>query len=682
MDERNSRSNSVMEGGDMEVGDQGEGKRLEDIPMGKTDPDPVGLQKRLRAFVGNPFPGDVLDNVSGFRRHVNETADGLFDIFLSLVHEGTDHAEEKVAVLLEQLGQLCKREHSATEWELEDFLYLSGVSDRNRRMLKEQFNIGMHPSKMGDHMEKSIAKHWALLKDWLSDMTRVFMLVVDDFHVIWPSHTAKKNGRFSAAVHLANAILKNISRCGLDLSVTKYPDSLLPEAFSADAVESWITELWGASTSESYFSTRLKIFEKISSTLQPYACSEADETWENPISMKDVTLFRCFDNPFKKDEDMEKVFGECAREFAPYLEHQHMLATGDWHVFWNLLVLVRKNPALYGHLVPIPGPFHVALNAQEAIFFYYRGIISVIWDAVHPTKAFPIRPTPTERKYILDALCHAWKNCRTSLMRLFNTMDSVSSEAAILVQLFDEFIPLSLDLYAVFLSGDLVAYESLLVRSLRMFAQLGKNHYVLCISIFASEMAHWKKNFPAFYDQLVKNFQHLSEEEIEILHSTLRVHLHVQQNAKETARAVNFCGARAKMMRRWREEKAKKGHAKCSRSEPFPKGITRAIAALKRLFKSAIVCTTPCEPAEKHEWKSAVFSTFDDHLLPYAMQQANVRLRGCRGMSSNDRLEFTSFIDVKYRRLCGHERNGEDTCGECRNTILQIVREMMHVSQV
>jgi len=88
--------------------------------------------------------------------------------------------------------------------------------------------------------------------------------------------------------------------------------------------------------------------------------------------------------------------------------------------------------------------------------------------------------------------------------------------------LFEEYVPLCLDPYAIFLSGDLDAYERTLYRSLFLFAQLGKGHCVQCVLLFVATLQFWRDSCPTFFEAFRKSLQFTSEEEVEICHSRVR----------------------------------------------------------------------------------------------------------------------------------------------------------------
>jgi hypothetical protein len=176
--------------------------------------------------------------------------------------------------------------------------------------------------------------------------------------------------------------------------------------------------------------------------------------------MQNVTLLRCFDNAFKKTADVEAVLAACCTTLAPYLHRQHLVTTGDWYTYSILLHIVHANPAQFGHLLPIPGAFHIGLNAQQGIFLHYQAVISEVWRTVFPKKKLPPEPSPLERKYALELVCEGWKKCRQYCLNLLANVDKTTFEAILMVQLFEEHLPLSLDVYAIFLSGDFSRYEA------------------------------------------------------------------------------------------------------------------------------------------------------------------------------------------------------------------------------
>ena len=652
----------------------------------------VDLPGMLHRFVNHRFTGNALTEINAYEEHINSVAGGLFSTFLSALPDCSSEAKVKVAMLLELFGHLVDPTYSQTVWELTMFLHSCGVSDRDLRGLSAK-GLAMCSSKLTEHEKNMSDVHMHRIGEEVMDPEFRALLVTDDFHQIEGAHgtprkdkkaednevpAKKKHPRFSTAHHVANAIVKRLGKNGPDIPVRLYPECLTPRAFSVTAVLQWVEEHWGESCKTFYHGTRLKFLEKISATLHPYSTLESDATWDNPITMENVTFLRCFPNAFKDPADMDLVFSTSCKDLGPLLERQHIIATSDFYPYINLISRVLTDEARYGHVIPIPGAFHVGLNAQDGVFSHYRPVVDRIWGAVFPKKRLDPNPSPLERKFALELLCEGWKKCRTHCLGLLSNLDKISWEAIFLTQLFEEHLPISLDTYPIFLSGDMDLYQAILLRLLRMFIQLGKCNYVLCISVFVAQLMHWKMHFRPLYDHLCKELRYCSEEEIEIFHSMIREHVRGRKTVEQVVREVSAWGANMKTLRSWKHPHGHKSHRRRKASQLTPEVVLESCRAIKALFASVVTARSYCVPAEKlNHWESPVLGTFGDHLLPYALQHASVRLKGCSGIRHEDREDSQGFVDPSCRGLCGHARTGGTFCSECMSSTTQVVREMM-----
>jgi hypothetical protein len=331
--------------------------------------------------------------------------------------------------------------------------------------------------------------------------------------------------------------------------------------------------------------------------------------------------------------------------------------------------------------VPIPGAFHIGLNAQEGVFLNYLPVISSIWKAVFPKKKLPPQPSPLERKYALELACEVWKKCRGYCLHLLANVDKAPYEAIFLTQFFEEYLPISLDIYAIFLSGNFHLYEASLLRMLRMFIQFGKCNYVLCMSIFIAQLLHWKTHFPALHAQLQEKLRYLSEEEIEILNGMVRGHVRWKKTSAQVVRAINAWGTSMKMLRSWRPRKLRKHSIRARAVQLTAERVHTASKAVKALFAQVVTMAPQCTwDAAEGKWQSPALGTFADHALPYALQRARVRVRGCSAIANDDRVQADGYLDPKQRRLCGHEKCRGAFCRACMESTLTVVREMMDQS--
>jgi hypothetical protein len=174
-------------------------------------------------LVSNPFCGAPFANPEAYRKHANEVGGGdLFDMIFEVADQGLKDSMEKTVMMLELLCHFAQSNYSQTAWELSDFLYLSGVSDRNRRALYKK-GFGMHPSKQVQHIKKVIGDHVEHVLSMLSDPGRSFVFIADDFFVPRRSRTPNQSGNFAIGVTVANTMLKEITHCNLDLESQHIP---------------------------------------------------------------------------------------------------------------------------------------------------------------------------------------------------------------------------------------------------------------------------------------------------------------------------------------------------------------------------------------------------------------------------------------------------------------------------
>jgi len=83
------------------------------------------------------------------------------------------------------------------------------------------------------------------------------------------------------------------------------------------------------------------------------------------------------------------------------------------------LARTARGPLAYlRHLLPIPGVFHIALNAQEGIFEWYEPVLSRLSKAVFRKPILSVPLHPLHRKYFLDVIITGWRLVRRDVVRL------------------------------------------------------------------------------------------------------------------------------------------------------------------------------------------------------------------------------------------------------------------------
>jgi hypothetical protein len=420
----------------------------------------------------------------------------------------------------------------------------------------------------------------------------------------------------------------------------------------------------------------------------------------SPVTLRNVELLTSSGLGFKKHSDMMAVIRETVADMKPYLEHHLALATGDWWTYWTLLEAVRtdrKNE--FGHLVPIPGVFHMGLNAQEAVYTWYAPVLEPLWMEV-AGKPLPKRLRPLQRKYCLDLICSSWKQMRHAAVALMREKGYCTPDAVMLFQLFDEVIPVSLDLYAAFLQGDADQFEALMFRALAVYIQLGKQNYVHAVLLFIATTEHWRTRHADVYESFRAHLWMFSEEEIELYHSILRGMSEHAANGEQLAHRITVHGATEGMVHDWMVALGvQRGRGGCCK-ERIRGMEERMKESLLRMLTAVVECEvdTTAEPPparrprrggkcrkksrtpREWQWRSPVLGTLSDRAYPVALQRCkhiyelpNVDCEGIRRpVGAHEQRPFGSV-----RLCCGHVCDGRARCDDCWHLLCTVASQVM-----
>lgn len=346
-------------------------------------------------------------------------------------------------------------------------------------------------------------------------------------------------------------------------------------------------------------------------------------------------------------------------------------------MYINLLKQCRQHPEVYRHVIPLPGPFHLGLNAQEAMFDWFGPIVQHLWTAVFPGKRFVCVMQPLHRKFLLDLLCRAWKDARNSCLSLGIRRAHWPSEVSSILLFFEEYLPLSLDVYAIFLSGDFEAYEAALYRALQLFAQVGKVHYVQCILLYISTIDFWRTHHPAFFEAFRKNYHYTSEEEVEIFHSLIRKCTGPRCDLDTLVRRINFTGAMQETLMEWRDATDNKTHHGGLPVDHAQETVSAMSAAIKHMFEDVIQKDVALQEAENDKWTSAVLGEIPDRMLPIALQRKEW-VYGYRGSSMHDiKVKHGGMLRLGQRTLCGHVVEKGTSCARCKEMMRILVTTVL-----
>ena len=150
---------------------------------------------------------------------------------------------------------------------------------------------------------------------------------------------------------------------------------------------------------------------------------------------------------------MCSVMTELEPSIRLYLNsHKYCLIAGDWHLYTNLRKWIVKNAEkeYVNGIVPIPGLFHIGLNAQDVIIKKYFPLLSSIWKRVYPKSRTEFSITtmkmmPTMRKNFLGSLMNAWNIVKSRILLSMRSRAEIGEMLPIqwvsLHAMFVEFLP-------------------------------------------------------------------------------------------------------------------------------------------------------------------------------------------------------------------------------------------------
>jgi hypothetical protein len=128
-------------------------------------------------------------------------------------------------------------------------------------------------------------------------------------------------------------------------------------------------------------------------------------------------------------------------------------------------------------LIPIIGPLHISLNSRETLFQIYHFFFEMLYHNLFgDKKILSQKPKQTTINFILNLTFQGWKKIRDVVKKRFK--NSKDTEYRMMIDLLDNSIPLTLDIYAVlFRSGFFEGYLESVVRIWILFQRLRRHNY-------------------------------------------------------------------------------------------------------------------------------------------------------------------------------------------------------------
>jgi hypothetical protein len=254
----------------------------------------------------------------------------------------------------------------------------------------------------------------------------------------------------------------------------------------------------------------------------------------------------------------------------------------------------------------------------------------------------------------------------------------VPLEVTVLLNFFDEMLPLSTDIYAACLNSDFDGYYAMLTRSLVMFVQLGKAHYSKICLAFMCLMGHWELRFPDIFNAVKDNLRETSEEVIELFHSTIAHHTSRMITAERLAEVISFHAAMRGTASSLATATGVHAHKGGVCRDHYPLAPAKMSEGIKGLFNACMSCSVPCSPdANGKEWHSATLGKFPDAAVPIALQQNPDALECPRAHLRKYKVEMGVRFKLGDVFHCGHPKAGSDSCATCLSMVMYVAGEVL-----
>ena len=292
-------------------------------------------------------------------------------------------------------------------------------------------------------------------------------------------------------------------------------------------------------------------------------CASAEVT--SMRKFKNVYLVDFFEHPLKsKDNYMEALHRVLSlSKLEEYLSKFAVLFPGDHpsqfylrRIIFELLKKYMTNIAssepIYLEpllsLIPMIGPLHIDLNADENLVLNYLPFLKTVYESLFPNRVLAEHPKPWRIQFILEIVYGGWTLIRRSVKAIFHKCKDV--QYGTLLNFLDNYCPLVLSSYNIlFKTNNFPKYYESIIRIWIMMYTLHRHHYRKSLLIWLSFIKFWEGNdFSQGIINIFKNHLNIVDESvIEYVHSIIRRHTTDGADGsklRETMQAIFGCGAR------------------------------------------------------------------------------------------------------------------------------------------
>jgi hypothetical protein len=482
-----------------------------------------------------------------------ETTDERLIGFFDELYEGTNPAnksektnnsnKKKLVSLCYFLSSINNKYINGIKVDIGSYLQTSGASAASIDTLA---NIGLSVSrKTVDRQKKAITnEHEQSVDNYcLQNIEKLFVLNIDDYHNIHRRNTPtllethnifhfvtillNSNSNISRIPYCSNNILiHNPKGIDSELIIKKFENYFMNQIGKSYYEQN---ELWKQFLIEDSYETRV-------ANLNVHDYDGRIQKHQELRSLNNSKLVDFILHSLHSTKDYiecsDLLFNAFERsENTDYLDNYVIPIIADWPGQVNIrrAITLRINKGISSgisqqilSLIPMIGPLHISLNSRETLFQTYHFFFETLYHNLFgDKKVLSKKPKQTVISLILDLTFNGWKKIRNIIKNRFG--NSKDAEYRMMIDLLDNSIPLTLDIYAVlFRSGYFEGYLESVVRIWVLFQRLRRRNYNKAPLVFLSDVFYWRHNNHPIADILKENLPIFNDYFVENFHSSLR----------------------------------------------------------------------------------------------------------------------------------------------------------------
>ncbi|PKY58932.1 hypothetical protein RhiirA4_513897 [Rhizophagus irregularis] len=481
-------------------------------------------------------------------KNILEIADADLIGFFDELYEGTNPAnksektnnnnKKKLVSLCYFLASINNKYINGIKVEIGSYLQTSGASATSIDTLA---NLGLSVTrKTVDRKKKIISdEHEQSVDNYcLQNMEKIFILNIDDYHNIHrrtkPSLLETHNiFHFVTILLNSNSNIPRIPYCSNNILIHN-PKGIDPKLIIEKFENHFMNQIGKSYYEQNELWKQFLIKDSYENRVENLNVHNYDGRIQKHQELRSLNNSKLVDfilHPLHSTKDyiessniLFKVFERL--ENTEYLDHYVIPIIADWPGQVNIrrAITLRINKEIASgiseqilSLIPLIGPLHISLNSRETLFQTYHFFFEMLYhDLFGDKKVLSQKPKQTVINLILDLTFNGWKNIRDVIIHRFG--NSKDAEYRMMIDLLDNSIPLTLDIYAVlFRSGYFEGYLESVVRVWVLFQRLRRHNYNKAPLVFLSDVFYWelnnhpmantlKNNLPIFNDYFVENF--------------------------------------------------------------------------------------------------------------------------------------------------------------------------------